>query len=71
MGSGSLGDQASWNRSKALAGARGGVAGRPDGVSVLAILPLPAVPIEAHAADPLGLVKRFLGGVDERPASVS
>ena len=48
------------------------LAERTDGVSVLATLPPPALPIEAHAADPLGLVKRFLGGVDEhRPASVS
>ncbi|MCA1853666.1 MAG: transcription-repair coupling factor, partial [Beggiatoa sp.] len=38
----------------------GPCAPRTDGVSVLATLPPPALPIEAHAADPLGLVKRFL-----------
>ena len=44
----------------------GPLAERTDGVSVLATLPPPTLPIEAHAADPLGLVKRFLATYEGR-----
>jgi len=44
----------------------GPLAERTDGVSMLATLPPPALPIEAHAADPLGLVKRFLATYEGR-----
>ncbi|MBA2593346.1 MAG: transcription-repair coupling factor [Gammaproteobacteria bacterium] len=44
----------------------GPLAERTDGVSVLATLPPPTLPIGAHAADPLGLVKRFLATYEGR-----
>ncbi len=44
----------------------GPLAERGEGVAVLATSPPPALPIEAHAQEPLGLVRRFLASYDGR-----